>query len=314
MSTPQLKRKASADLANNRSHPPPEPRIGRRRIVTMMISWGSARPIPMKVMLDSGSAVPLLSQAFVRKHNVPVYEREFPLTFGTFSGSVDKSAGKVYTYPLLLVHKEHFSKESFEVSPLDPESDTILPCWWLDDHRPANLHGHGDIIFNNSRCLENCTQLNVQEATFEYDDNLANYDPDVKVGCLGFIKCSADGINTIEWSILVNKSGVISAVDLTAKVGIDISDRIPTEYHEYLSVFNRDAADALPPHRSFDHAIDLKEGEEPPWGPIYALSPTELKALKEYLEEMLRTGKIRPSKSPAGAPILFVPKSQGRGL
>jgi hypothetical protein len=97
-------------------------------------------------------------------------------------------------------------------------------------------------------------------------------------------------------------------------VGVDISDRIPTEYHEYLSVFNRDAADALPPHRSFDHAIDLKEGEEPPWGPIYALSPTELKALKEYLEEMLRTGKIRPSKSPAGAPILFVPKSQGRGL
>jgi len=29
---------------------------------------------------------------------------------------------------------------------------------------------------------------------------------------------------------------------------------------------------------------------------------------------MLRTGKIRPSKSPAGAPILFVPKPHGRGL
>jgi hypothetical protein len=29
---------------------------------------------------------------------------------------------------------------------------------------------------------------------------------------------------------------------------------------------------------------------------------------------MLATGKIRPSKSPAGAPILFVPKKEGRGL
>jgi len=29
---------------------------------------------------------------------------------------------------------------------------------------------------------------------------------------------------------------------------------------------------------------------------------------------MLRTGKIRPSKSPAGASILFVPKPHGRGL
>jgi hypothetical protein len=49
-------------------------------------------------------------------------------------------------------------------------------------------------------------------------------------------------------------------------------------------------------------------------GVIYALSETELAALKEYLAEMLRTGKIRPSKSPARAPILFVPNAHGRGL
>jgi hypothetical protein len=41
---------------------------------------------------------------------------------------------------------------------------------------------------------------------------------------------------------------------------------------------------------------------------------TELKALREYLDEMIKMGKIRPSKSPAGAPILFVPKPHGRGL
>jgi hypothetical protein len=29
---------------------------------------------------------------------------------------------------------------------------------------------------------------------------------------------------------------------------------------------------------------------------------------------MLRTGKIRLSKSPVGAPILFVPKAHGKGL
>jgi hypothetical protein len=36
--------------------------------------------------------------------------------------------------------------------------------------------------------------------------------------------------------------------------------------------------------------------------------------LKDYVKEMLDLGKIRPSKSPAGAPILFVPKPHGRGL
>jgi hypothetical protein len=40
----------------------------------------------------------------------------------------------------------------------------------------------------------------------------------------------------------------------------------------------------------------------------------ELKALYEYLNDMLRIGKIRPSKSLARAPILFVPKAYGKGL
>jgi hypothetical protein len=51
-------------------------------------------------------------------------------------------------------------------------------------------------------------------------------------------------------------------------------------------------ADALPPHRSFDHAIDLIDRPDLPWGPIYPLSAVELKALREYLDQILGTGKI----------------------
>ena len=36
--------------------------------------------------------------------------------------------------------------------------------------------------------------------------------------------------------------------------------------------------------------------------------------LHEYIDEMLKTGKIRPSKGSAGAPVFFVPKTHGRGL
>jgi hypothetical protein len=40
----------------------------------------------------------------------------------------------------------------------------------------------------------------------------------------------------------------------------------------------------------------------------------ELQALREYFDEILRTGKFRPSKSLAEWLILFVPKAHGIGL
>ncbi len=49
------------------------------------------------------------------------------------------------------------------------------------------------------------------------------------------------------------------------------------------------------------------------FGPIYNLSQTELAALRKYIDENLGKGFIRHSKSPAGAPILFV-KKKGESL
>ena len=63
--------------------------------------------------------------------------------------------------------------------------------------------------------------------------------------------------------------------------------------------------------RTFDLAIDLVPGAIPPWGPIYPMSAHQLDLLDNYLKKMLQQGKISESKSPAGAPILFVPKPDG---
>ena len=52
----------------------------------------------------------------------------------------------------------------------------------------------------------------------------------------------------------------------------------------------------------------MKEGKEPQFIPIYHLNPEHEEALREYIQENLEKGNIRPSTSLAGYPILFVPK------
>ena len=77
-------------------------------------------------------------------------------------------------------------------------------------------------------------------------------------------------------------------------------------------MFRLEVSEKMPSRLMFDHAIDLKEGSEPPWGPVYPMSQYQLNTLKTYLDEMLAQDKITHGQSPAGAPILFVPKPEGR--
>ena len=86
---------------------------------------------------------------------------------------------------------------------------------------------------------------------------------------------------------------------------------IPKAYRDLADVFSPSNANSLPPHRDEDHAIELEPGKTPPFGPLYNLSEYQLKTLREYIDKNLANGFIRPSKSSAGAPVLFTPKPDG---
>ncbi|SJL07238.1 uncharacterized protein ARMOST_10581 [Armillaria ostoyae] len=90
----------------------------------------------------------------------------------------------------------------------------------------------------------------------------------------------------------------------------DMSD-VPAEYHNFADVFSDLLSEKLPEHRPYDLKIHLEEGTSPPLGPIYSLSESELKALREFIDDNLHSGFITPSRSPHGAPVLFVKKKTG---
>ncbi len=91
----------------------------------------------------------------------------------------------------------------------------------------------------------------------------------------------------------------------------DTLSRVPQEYHKFHDVFSGEKANALAPHWLYDLKINLEEGTKPFHGPIYSLSPPELTALREFLEENIWNGFIHPSKSPWGSLVLFVKKKDG---
>ena len=66
---------------------------------------------------------------------------------------------------------------------------------------------------------------------------------------------------------------------------------------EFPDVFPSDLP-GVPPDRDIDFAIDLEPGTKPISIPPYRMAPTELKELKDQLQDLLSKGFIRPSVSP----------------
>ena len=99
---------------------------------------------------------------------------------------------------------------------------------------------------------------------------------------------------------------------ISGLIAEEVPTKVPAKYSDFADIFSTDLASELPKHIEInDHAIELVKDQQPSYGPIYSLGPVELETLKAYIETSLANGFIRPSKSPAGAPILFDQKSDG---
>jgi predicted aspartyl protease len=89
---------------------------------------------------------------------------------------------------------------------------------------------------------------------------------------------------------------------------------VPEEYQEFMDVFSKKASNVLPPHRTYDHRIELEDGKsvnDVGYAPLYNMSRDELEEVKRYVEDNLAKGFIEASHSPVSSPILFVKKKDG---
>ena len=97
---------------------------------------------------------------------------------------------------------------------------------------------------------------------------------------------------------------------------VNTADQIPKQYKQYKQyekVFSEEASFRFPPERPWDHAIELKPDAIPRTRcKMYPLAPGEQESLDKFLDEHLKKGYIRPSKSPLASPFFFIKKKDGK--
>jgi hypothetical protein len=97
--------------------------------------------------------------------------------------------------------------------------------------------------------------------------------------------------------IVLNHLDAVSTLDI--RTVSEFSDVFPEELP------------GMPPDSEIEFVIELVPGTTPIFKRPYRMTANQLAELKEQLQELLDKGYIRPSASPWGAPVIFVPKKNG---
>ena len=195
----------------------------------MVVHLGEKEEV-LRILLDTGSTVPLLSRKFTQNRQIPVAEQPSIRPIQNYTGQEVEGAGQFYTAPLILQHRYHFSRVSFEVAPLASNYDAILPRWWLAKQKCDLLASNGRIKFTSPDCQLRCTEENQKQFPLLPTQN-----------------------------VKYRTSAAATEEELQAAI-----DRVLREYSEFIPIMTTEASLELPKHSAYDHAIDFKDGSTPP--------------------------------------------------
>lgn len=229
-------------------------------------------------LLDSGaSAHGFVDIDYAHKNNLELIRLDFPRSLQVFDGTESASGNITHFAKTTLTIAGH-SENSFLLVTRLANFDIVLGLPWLRLHNPRIDWANETVVFENPYCAEHCLEFPTtihaipkseiakrKEAlkTKDSEKIFATTTSDVE----SFINSASEECLKI---MSVSLEDIAEA--LKEKPRINPSEKLPNVYHEFLSVFSKEEADRLPPHRSNDHQIILKPGSEPPWGPLYSMS------------------------------------------
>jgi hypothetical protein len=203
--------------------------------------------------------------------------------------------------------------ERFYVTRLGKQK-VILGFPWLHKHNPIINWKKGEITSKPYQINWRCLIKKGQRIRKEWQPKIEEVaDKEEKKNRTTFLMEEDKKeifIELLETDIWIHKTNI--AMELAIEENnkkIDKTDKelVPTEYHDYLDIFNKEKAHWFSESRPWDLKIKMKKGFEPK----SKLQSHQIK-LDKFLKENLEKGYIRPSQLPMVSPFFFVSKKDGK--
>ncbi|KAG0156270.1 hypothetical protein PDIDSM_3447 [Penicillium digitatum] len=186
----------------------------------------------------------------------------------------------------------------------------VLGLPWLKVHDPYVRFAEHSIEFNSDYCRRNCN-IPLRSAKIQalHEIPVKSRPRNLPARPTGLEKRDIAAVSLAACAAYARKKYSMFAIT-TADIETALNPKTDTE-PDPVSALPEDRALATPPIiRPQD---GLTRGQTLTFGPLYPMSRNELEVLKDWIEDNLRKGFIRPSSSPAASPVLFV-KKPGGGL
>jgi len=289
----------------------------------------------VKVLLDSGATGNFIDKDFVCTKGISIQNISRPIPVFNIDGSPNEAGQISKVVDMVLRYKTHSERMLLAISNLGKQS-MILGYTWLKDHNPEVNWQTGEVQMN--RCppqCEGCHAIRKERASRRKMEARAinicwsrpppEYAEDSEEDETPLRICEVEykqGDRLFMMRILSESAAedlcATSMISQKLAEGVRRASEmwkglltLPDCVKGFESVFAKEDFDILPVYRQWDHAIELVPGSEPKSSKVYPLSPVEQKELDSFLEENLRTRRIRPSKSPMAAPVFFIKKKNG---
>ena len=260
-----------------------------------------------RILLDTGCSTYVLSSKFAERNGIPgIPMRSRPVDLAVSSARVCLTHK---TRPLKLKIGNTVITKSLYLLPV-PQFDAIvgMPFFKENEIDLAGLET-GIIEINGSKIL-------MTEGDMDMD--MEESPESVEIPTIGMISRKTlkkelrhDQIEEL-YLATIREANDDTEISTSATPAQNIGDAPDWIQKEYRTVLREELPPHMPPTRSVDHQIPLKPDMPPPFKGIFRLSQLELQELKRQLDQLLKDGKIRPSTSPYGAPVLFVKKKDGK--